>query len=225
MPFPASPSNNDVHKVGNRAFTYDSTLGTWDQVREVERTENKLLSGEIGGAVTGTLGSEVTFPAGHVLQVKHFPYHDRLTISATATSIPFVGSEGGNDYGCPITLSSSTNKVYVAVTVYSGNTNGTRNHQFRLMYNTSVGGSWTNSPVNGSANYWALVEHNTYAGVIHQNLCHSVNDIITPNSTTVWFKNHVWQNASAITTSYVGASGSGTNYSRATSMILMEIEA
>ena len=44
MPFPTSPSNNDVHKIGNRAFVYDSTLGTWDQVREVERTENNLLS-------------------------------------------------------------------------------------------------------------------------------------------------------------------------------------
>ena len=75
MPFPASPSNNDVHKVGNRAFTYDSTLGTWDQVREVERTENNLLSGEIGGAVTGTIGSGVTFPAGHVLQTKMISFN------------------------------------------------------------------------------------------------------------------------------------------------------
>ena len=49
MPFPTSPSNNDVHKVGNRAFTYDSTLGTWDQVKETDRTENKIFSGDLSG--------------------------------------------------------------------------------------------------------------------------------------------------------------------------------
>jgi len=37
MAFPASPSNNDVHKEGNRSFVWDSTLGTWDQVKEIDR--------------------------------------------------------------------------------------------------------------------------------------------------------------------------------------------
>ena len=41
MAFPASPSNNDVHKEGNRAFVWDSTLGVWDQVREADRSENR----------------------------------------------------------------------------------------------------------------------------------------------------------------------------------------
>ena len=60
MAFPTSGlSNNQVHKEGNRAWVYDSTLGTWDQVKETDRTENKILSGE--------LGSGVTFPAGHVV--------------------------------------------------------------------------------------------------------------------------------------------------------------
>jgi hypothetical protein len=36
MAFPASPSNNQVHKEGNRSFVYDSTLGTWDQVKEID---------------------------------------------------------------------------------------------------------------------------------------------------------------------------------------------
>jgi hypothetical protein len=34
MAFPASPSNNQVHKEGNRSFVYDSTLGVWDQVKD-----------------------------------------------------------------------------------------------------------------------------------------------------------------------------------------------
>jgi hypothetical protein len=57
MAFPTSSlTNNQVHKEGNRAFVYDSALGVWDQVRETDRTENKILSGEISGAVTGGSG-------------------------------------------------------------------------------------------------------------------------------------------------------------------------
>ena len=52
MAFPTSGlTNNLVHKEGNRAFVYDSALGVWDQVRETERTENKIYSGEIGSGV------------------------------------------------------------------------------------------------------------------------------------------------------------------------------
>lgn len=57
MAFPTSSlTNNQVHKEGNRAFVYDSALGVWDQVRETDRTENKILSGEIGAGVTGLAG-------------------------------------------------------------------------------------------------------------------------------------------------------------------------
>jgi hypothetical protein len=35
MAFPVSPSNNDVWKEGNRSFVYDSTLGVWDQVKDI----------------------------------------------------------------------------------------------------------------------------------------------------------------------------------------------
>ena len=59
MAFPTSSlTNNQVHKEGNRSFVYDSSLGVWDQVRETDSTENKIQ--------TGTIGSGVTFPAGHV---------------------------------------------------------------------------------------------------------------------------------------------------------------
>ena len=74
MAFPTSPSNNQVHKEANRAFVYDSALGTWDQVRETNSdsvsslfhgTQNKMWSGEID--------NEVTFPSGHVTNV--FSFH------------------------------------------------------------------------------------------------------------------------------------------------------
>ena len=50
MAFPTSPSNNQVHKEGNRAFVYDSALGTWDQARDTDK-----LSGQSGGGVFGTV--------------------------------------------------------------------------------------------------------------------------------------------------------------------------
>ncbi len=48
MAFPASPSNNQIHKEGNRAFVYDSALGVWDQVREINRA---LVPSSGGGGV------------------------------------------------------------------------------------------------------------------------------------------------------------------------------
>ena len=181
-------------------------------------------------AVTGTIGTGVTFPAGHVLQVKHFPYTSNMSIAAgagSATSIPFTGSASNNDYGCPITLANTSNKVSVFLTIYNGNADEAVNHQFKLMYNTSVGGTWVQNAVNGGANYWCLVEHNTYTGIIHQTQCHTVNDIFTPSSfdsgTTVWVKNHCWMNTTG--TSYINRSGSGSNYINGTSMILMEVVA
>ena len=94
MAFPASPSNNDVHKEGNRAFVYDSALGVWDQVRETDRTENKI-SGTIHPTTlgSGTIGSGVTFPTGHIIQTIFGPVSqtnyngtDMTTITATNTT-------------------------------------------------------------------------------------------------------------------------------------------
>ena len=68
MAFPTSSlTNNQVHKEGNRAFVYDSALGVWDQVKETDRTENKIFSGEVG---EGT-----TFPSGHVINYELLNYH------------------------------------------------------------------------------------------------------------------------------------------------------
>ena len=64
MAFPTSGlSNNQVHKEGNRAFVYDSTLGVWDQVRETNRIQNnKALQGELGDGIS--ISSDVTGFAG-----------------------------------------------------------------------------------------------------------------------------------------------------------------
>jgi len=98
MAFPTSGlSNNQVHKEGNRAFVYDSTLGTWDQVRETDRTENKILS--------GTIDAATTFPSGHVLQI----------VWAQTSTILSATTEGFKNLGleCQIVPTSTTNKILV----------------------------------------------------------------------------------------------------------------
>ena len=80
MAFPTSSlTNNQVHKEGNRSFVYDSSLGVWDQVRETDSTENKIQ--------TGTIGSGVTFPAGHVRQVKQGSFGG-LAQTSSASNFP-----------------------------------------------------------------------------------------------------------------------------------------
>ena len=122
MAFPTSSlTNNQVHKEGNRAFVYDSTLGVWDQVRETDRTENKILQGEIGAGVSLT---NATFPAGHVIQV------------VTNTTNSYVTSSGTTE-----AWETDANDIHITVT--AGNmvvcwiTGGMLNAE------TSVAGYWT----------------------------------------------------------------------------------
>ena len=117
MAFPTSSlTNNQVHKEGNRAFVYDSALGVWDQVRETDRTDNKILHGEIG--------SGVTFPAGHVLQVVHEAYSTQVSMSTTSnTEI---------NLNATITPSSTTNKVLVDWTIHGNWVGDARGFKCRL---------------------------------------------------------------------------------------------
>jgi len=89
MAFPTTGlSNNQVHKEGNRAFVYDSTLGVWDQVKESDRTENKIVSGTVD---MKSLGSGVTFPANSVVQVATEMYGGgALAIGQTFTIVPQI---------------------------------------------------------------------------------------------------------------------------------------
>jgi hypothetical protein len=85
MAFPTSSlTNNQVHKEGNRAFVYDSAIGVWDQVRETDRTENKIVQGEIGAGAT--------FPAGHVV-------NSWFTKSNRTTSLAITSASGWTSTG------------------------------------------------------------------------------------------------------------------------------
>ena len=65
MAFPTSPSNNQVHKEGNRAWVYDSALGVWDQVADNDTDADNI---------TGTLGNQITFPSGMPIKVQSVTY-------------------------------------------------------------------------------------------------------------------------------------------------------
>ena len=108
MAFPTTGlSDNQVHKEGNRAFVYDSALGTWDQVKETDRAENKFLSGK--------LGSNVTFPAGHVLQTV---IGSNLAASAGTTVVhTATPSLWPTIVSCAITPSAATSQILINFTV------------------------------------------------------------------------------------------------------------
>ena len=109
MAFPTSPSNNQVHKEGNRAFVYDSTLGVWDQVRETDSTvyPNQLSTAEIG--------SGVTFPAGHIVQTITKDMNISGTNYIATNSQTWVGTS--KDLNLQIALSNASN--YIIFTAHS----------------------------------------------------------------------------------------------------------
>ena len=65
MAFPTSPSNNQVHKEGNRSFSYDSTAGVWDRIAETDRFQR---TGLFAGGEVGELGSNFKFPQGALVK-------------------------------------------------------------------------------------------------------------------------------------------------------------
>ena len=69
MAFPTSPSNNQVHKEGNRAFVYDSAIGVWDQVKQ---QENHFQPRGKDVMNLGMVANSPTFPEGAILQTKHY---------------------------------------------------------------------------------------------------------------------------------------------------------
>ena len=80
MAFPTSPSNNQVHKEGNKSFVYDSTAGVWDQVPERPRTG---IDSDVKEKY-GSAGNHATFAGGSVIQVL---YDESVIPDSTATSV------------------------------------------------------------------------------------------------------------------------------------------
>jgi hypothetical protein len=228
MPFPASPSNNDVHKVGNRSFVYDSALGTWDQVRETDRTENNLT-------VTGTLGSEVTFPEGHIIKTYH--RLDTNNGSYGSAQHPLGGASG---LRCPVNgniTTSIANSKFLIIGQVSSSWGGTHSGShsniatdWGLYFQrnnvagtstTRVGGG-TNDSHRGGANTWygnddALRGYNPL-----DMRCFMMTHLDSPNAaagTTLYYS--VGVNGDMSTAFPYNRTGVGTNNGRSASTLIV----
>ena len=199
MALPTSPSNNQVHKEGNRAFVYDSTLGVWDQVKEQEKTSFDMSLSQNWGEVS----SNVSFPTGHVLQFKHnFATQQDITSSATGTWA------GHHDLEIPILRTAGT-KLWMQVV--GGSQDGeVTSRTFPVDIGRSTGATWTGTSetrfgngTNGLALYGkaqhSVIPHSygcvdeaaitgwyTYRPVYRSNDTGSVTFQMT-NSGTMWF--------------------------------------
>ena len=75
MAFPASPSDNQVHKETNgRSYVYDSTLGTWDRISAADALSSESGGGSLGTISEGTLEDSVNFPTFCQAHQKHIVY-------------------------------------------------------------------------------------------------------------------------------------------------------
>ena len=90
MAFPTSPSNNQVHKEGNRSFVYDSAAGVWDQVSERPRTG---IDSDVKEKY-GSAGNHATFSGGSVIQVlyQNSVISDQTATTAQVTSVGTAGN-------------------------------------------------------------------------------------------------------------------------------------
>ena len=142
MAFPASPSNNDVHKEGNRAFVYDSALGVWDQVRESDSLVVDFLPMR---ADTTVLTSSDTFPAGHVLQVVNGKNNTQIGKNDTAEFVITTAT---------ITPTNSSSKFLVkgvVMGVQAGTTTSARLNIY--LQRNGV------TKQNSGANFWIAIDY------------------------------------------------------------------
>jgi len=91
----------------------------------------------LSNVTAGTLGSGVTFPSGHIIQVKNFWYNTEK--SNSTNSWADTGLEGN------ITLSSATNKILVIFSI-NGVAKETNNTSTYIVSQYRIGtGSWGNN--------------------------------------------------------------------------------
>ena len=163
MAFPASPSNNDVHKEGSRSFVYDSTLAVWDQTKQ--------LSGH-GIGSDKTLTQNV--PYGNIIQVKCFNYATEHSTSSNSWSD--TGLEGW------IAMSTTSNKILVTFSVngVAKETNNTET-QIGSMWKIGSAASW------GTAGTTAFGSRNAMTGSTAKNNVGSVvgTYMISPGTLTM----------------------------------------
>ena len=140
MAFPTSPSDQQVHKEGNRAWVYDSTTKVWDQTR----TPDNLTSNNSDWQYRhlGSIGSDVIFPKGHIIDMAWAK--ETRTLSTTARfSTGAPNSPGFEDCGrlsVSITPKSKKNLLICFGNMHGGNSSNTYGIAWRF-YVSGGGGN------------------------------------------------------------------------------------
>ena len=130
MAFPTSPSNNQVHKEGNRSFVFDSATSVWDRIRETDNSKVDFTA--------GTIGSDVVFPEGHVVQVAY----KRNTSGDSGVETTWINT----GINMTITPKLAASKIHLCGELICVMTNQAGNGGFSLRWNRAQSGQTTVFP-------------------------------------------------------------------------------
>ena len=150
MAFPTSPSNNQVHKEGNRSFVYDSALGVWDKVKEIDKSlqdfhDNIFTLPDSGDKVNTvgltlgagtTIGSDVTYASKTISRIDLFSDIKSGTVNQNGTTATTIACD-------PFAISCTAGRLYYIqgsqyVSPYRVTGNGSgRTQMCQLLYGTT----------------------------------------------------------------------------------------
>ena len=165
MAFPTSPSNNDIHKEGNRAWVYDSTLSVWNQVPEFDTypfVEPPNLTNTMPGVVSRGIQDRSVFPIGHVLQTVHS--------RSTQTSISHTNGNTytGAGFPCEMTAVQTNGKYYATFFTGRIDANATNNRMCVTLFTKGQNDAGYSECAGISAATGLNLEQNpTYTGSAH----------------------------------------------------------
>jgi hypothetical protein len=190
---------------------------------EIPNSGDIAITGTIGsGTFDGTIGSNATFPTGSIIQVKHFIFTGTQDSTTSFAPIQFDGTSSSTGYGCDITLSSSSNKVFIFGRVTLGVAQGPYNTEITAEFSTDGGSSYSNLDVMHT-NFWGFLEHDFGdAGMQFALFPFSFSELKATGSTTNHFRMQIKKNASA-GTSRVNQSITNSNTTDNTTIQLMEV--
>ena len=170
---------------------------------------------------SGTL-SNLTFPAGHVIQVKHFIFTGTQDTTTSFAPIQFDGTSSSTGYGCDITLSSASNKVLIFGTISMGYQDGAYNSRASAEYSTDGGSTYSNLDVMHN-DFWAFWEHAQGDASQEYNVyVRSFSELIATGSITNHFRMQVRKNSDSAN-SIVNKAYITTNITDNTTIQLLEV--
>ncbi len=152
MAFPASPSNNQVHKEGNKSFVWDSALGVWDQLQLIDEDE-KLGGMDVppnsGGLTTDELKLTPTTKPSN--PVKGQLYYDSTDLAINVfngknwqelRTVTGHSSTGTGGLIQTYKVGGTTYRSHTFLTSGIFSTNATRTVNWLVVAGGGAGGNW-----------------------------------------------------------------------------------